>query len=237
MSCKNLASAKDGISLLLVSMLQKNSLITGASFVGYEEKASLLEPQDHHYVQEHWAALETRVIHVYTKLLPNLGSTSSQRGESYHPVVRETTNGQISVEESVKRIVKKVKSILVTLERSEDKALTKYPRLLQIDNWAFTLLKCRIAFYAAEMIEEEWNVMKREIEKSADHIIKGSLPCECHILRRFGLPCKHYLQRSFFSGEAIPRSLIHPRYWLRGPTIHPRDWKPYWHENDIQHPP
>jgi len=95
---------------------------------------SLLEPQDHHYIKEHWAALETRVIYVYTKLLANLGSTSSQRGESYHPVVRETTNGQISVEESVKRIVKKVKSILVTLERSEDKALTKYPRLLQIDN-------------------------------------------------------------------------------------------------------
>ena len=123
------------------------------------------------------------------------------------------------------------------LERGESKALVKYPCLLQIDDWAFSLLKCRIAFYAAEKIEEEWNKMKHEIKISVDHVVNGRLPCECHILRRFGLPCKHYLQRSYFSGEAIPRSLIHPRYWLRGPTIHPQEWKPFWHENDIQQPP
>jgi hypothetical protein len=49
-------------------------------------------------------------------------------------VIRKITNSRISVEESVKRIVKKVKSVLITLEHSEDKALTKYPRLLQIDH-------------------------------------------------------------------------------------------------------
>jgi hypothetical protein len=97
-------------------------------------------------------------------------------------VIRETTNGRISVEESAKRIIMKVKSVLVTLEHSEDKALTKYPRLLQINYWAFSLLKCRITFYAAEMIEEEWNGMKREIKRSVDHTVKGTLPYKCYIL-------------------------------------------------------
>jgi hypothetical protein len=128
--------------------------------------------------------------------------------------------------------VKNVKTILIELERGESKALVKYPRLLQIDNWAFSLLRCRITFYAAEKIEEEWNLMKLEVENSLDNVVKGSLPCQCYILLRFGLPCRHYLQRSFISGEAIPRSLVHPRYWLRGPTIHPRDWKPFWQDNN-----
>jgi MULE transposase domain len=198
---------------------------------------SLLQPRDHHYIEDHWGALETRLIHCYTKLLPNLGSTSSQRGECYHPIIKKTLNGKISVEESAKRIMKNVKTILVELERSENLAMTKYPRLLQVDNWAFSLLKCRITFYAAEKIEEEWNAMKHEIEASEDHSINGVLPCQCYILLRFGLPCRHYLQRSLFSGEAIPRSLVHPRYWLRGPIIHPQAWRPFWHEKDIQHPP
>jgi hypothetical protein len=220
-----------GVAWDYVKSMNKEELEENRTYL-----VSLLQARDHHYIDEYWRNLELRFIHGHTKLLANLGSTSSQRSESYHVVIRETTNGRISVEESVKRIVKKVKSVLITLEHSEDKALTKYPRLLQIDHWAFSLLKCRITFYAAEMIEEEWNGMKREIERSVDHTIEGTLPCQCHILLRFGLPCRHYLQRSFFSGEALPRSLVHPRYWLRGPVIHPQEWRPFWQEKDLQYP-
>jgi hypothetical protein len=31
---------------------------------------------------------------------------------------------------------------------------------------------------------------------------------------------------AFESSDPIPRSLIHPRYWLNGPIVHMKDWQP-----------
>ena len=45
------------------------------------------------------------MIYHFTKRYANLGSTASQRGESYHPVVREITSG-LSFEDSGKRLVR-----------------------------------------------------------------------------------------------------------------------------------
>ena len=50
---------------------------------------SLLQARDHYYINEHWRNLEPRFIHGLTKLLANLGSTASQRSESYRDVIRE----------------------------------------------------------------------------------------------------------------------------------------------------
>lgn len=49
----------------------------------------------------------------------NLGSTASQRGESYHPVVRKITNGQLSFEDSGKRLAVTVLPILKDLTAHE----------------------------------------------------------------------------------------------------------------------
>lgn len=57
-----------------------------------------LRPEDRHYITDTWKPKEERVVWCYTKFYPNLGSTSSQRGESYHPVTREITNGQLTIE-------------------------------------------------------------------------------------------------------------------------------------------
>jgi hypothetical protein len=114
-----------GVAWDYVKSMNKEELEENRTYL-----VSLLQARDHHYINEYWRNLEPRFIHGHTKLLANLGSTSSQRSESYHVVIREITNGRISVKESVKRIVKKVKSMLITLEYSEDKALTKYPHLL-----------------------------------------------------------------------------------------------------------
>ena len=51
-------------------------------------------------------------------------------------------------------------------------------------------------------------------------------PCRCELLLRFGLPCKHYLERIYHTGQPIPRRLVHLRYWLQGPAIRSTDWQP-----------
>jgi hypothetical protein len=45
-------------------------------------------------------------------------------------MIYKIINSRISVKELVKRIIKKVKSVLITLKHSEDKVLMKYPCLL-----------------------------------------------------------------------------------------------------------
>src|SRR5271155_149362 len=47
-------------------------------------------------------------------------------------------------------------------------------------------------------------------------------PCDCEILYRYSLPCKHYLYRVAQTGLPIPRSLLRPRWWLGGPGSTPR---------------
>ena len=52
------------------------------------------------YVLETWQPKKQRVVYCYTHLNMNLGCTSSSRSESYHPVLRMMTNGQLSLDQS-----------------------------------------------------------------------------------------------------------------------------------------
>jgi hypothetical protein len=52
-------------------------------------------------------------------------------------------------------------------------------------------------------------------------------PCECELLYRFGLPCKHHLLRAARTGEPPPRTLLHPWWWLHGPPVQQLHWEPF----------
>jgi hypothetical protein len=52
--------------------------------------------------------------------------------------------------------------------------------------------------------------------------------CGCELLYRFGLPYKHHLLQAAQTGQALPRTLLHPRWWL-----HDLDWKPYGQEQAV----
>ena len=113
---------------------------------------SLLRPQDRHYINVHWRGLEEQVIYYYTAVYANLGSTASQRGESYHPVIREITNGQLSFEDSGRRLASKILSILKDLATFEYASLRSYDRRSQLDFAAFQHLACTISNYALKKI-------------------------------------------------------------------------------------
>ena len=88
-----------------------------------------LRPYDRWYIYTEWERQEERFVWFYTKSYPNLGSTVSQRGKSYHPVIREITNGQLSFEESGKRLTRKILSILKELAIDEANSLRSYTRV------------------------------------------------------------------------------------------------------------
>ena len=87
-----------------------------------------LQPAEKKYIRETWLLKEERVVYYYTDKYMNLGCTSSSRSESYHPVLRVMTNGQLSLEQSAKRLANTVISILKTLDLDEDSSKRDRPR-------------------------------------------------------------------------------------------------------------
>jgi hypothetical protein len=98
---------------------------------------NLLRPEDRHYIRVHWQKQEEAVIYYYIKQYPNLGSTASQRGESYHLVVCKITNGQLSFKESGKRLTATIMSLLKDLSIFKYELMRSYDRRVQIDFSAF----------------------------------------------------------------------------------------------------
>jgi hypothetical protein len=68
------------------------------------------------------------VVYYYIKQYLNLGSTASQWGESYYPVVRKIINGQLSFEESGKRLVAIIVSLLKDLSIFKYDLMRSYNR-------------------------------------------------------------------------------------------------------------
>ena len=128
------------------------------------------------------------------------------------------TNGQLSLKAAIKRLISKILSVLKEIEIDEERSLRGYPRLLQAASRAFANIKCTITIHAAQMIEPRWKELLQAL--IANESIEDS-PRRYQVLLGFGLPCKHVLKQAFDTGEPIPRSLIHPRYWLQGRCLSP----------------
>jgi hypothetical protein len=111
-----------GLAKLSWDYIQSNTF--EALETNRESLLAALQPKDRTYIRETWQPKESRVVYAYTRLYPNLGCTSSQRGESYHVVIKQVTNGQLSLEESCRRLVRRVLDILKELSMDEDKAQT-----------------------------------------------------------------------------------------------------------------
>ena len=60
------------------------------------------------YITNEWRPKEIKTMLFYTRKYRNLGALLSQMSESYHDVTRELTNGQLTLEESTKRLAKKI---------------------------------------------------------------------------------------------------------------------------------
>ena len=182
-----------------------------------------LKPAEQRYITETWLPKEDRVVYYYTNTYMNLGCTSSSRSESYHPVIRAMVHGQLSLEQSVKRLVATVLSIFKTLDSDEDTSQRDRPHRLQRDRAAFRFLFDEISLFALNKLVNEWEMAK---QIAADQENLNSELCRCELLLRWYLPCKHHLLSVARSGQPIPKSLIHPRWWIKGPIIRFSDWKP-----------
>ena len=122
-------------------------------------------------------------------------------------VIKQVTNGQLSLEESCRRLVCRVLDILKELVIDKDRAQADTAILL--DKHAFRHLVGSVGLNALKRIDPKWQFITQAVAIANRPLDLG--PCEYELLYRFGLPCKHHLLRAAQSGEALPRTLLHPR--------------------------
>jgi hypothetical protein len=192
----------------------------------YHRKAltdAILRPQ---YINETWFDKEERIIWFYTRKLPNLGHTSSQRSESYHVVISQALNGQLPLEIAVTRLCQHLKSIRKDIAILEEESKRRYPRITE--GSTFIDLRFKITHFALEKVGHEWAILSSLMSQLSPNL--G--PCECEILLRFRLPCRHYLERAWMTNIPLSRSLIHPRWWIKGPEITFQSWEPIYSINE-----
>ena len=184
---------------------------------------SKLKDSEIEYLKSYWGPRETRFLRIYTRTYPNLGAHSNQRSESIHPVTTQILNKNLSMEEATKRLGETIKAKFRELAEAEAIAGSKLPRL--IDLQAFKWLANTVTYQAIDRVAPEWEATKKGCQ---DGSLQALLePCtHCELLVRYGLPCRHHLRQVCLDGAPIPRSLLHPRWWIHGEPIKINNWIP-----------
>jgi MULE transposase domain len=198
-----------------------------------ENRASLMasvKASEQNYIAEHWCPRERQFVYFFTRKDPNLGCNSTQRAESTHPVTTTLLNHQLTLQEASTRLAKGIRMLLRDLDEEESKSYG--PALRTLDLRAFSSLIGQVTEYAMNRIADDWEACKQAVN-AGTHEELALEDCDCELLLRFSLPCKHHLLRACVAGTPIPRSLFHPRWWLNGPIISKTftPWKPHYHDS------
>ena len=73
----------------------------------------------------------------------------------------------------------------------------------------------KISRITLQKIQKEWAELTEIMAAGKDL----STECECEILYRFGIACRHHLLRAFLKEIPLLKTLLHLRWWLGGGPI------------------
>lgn len=180
-----------------------------------------LQAPEQQYILDYYRPKEERFVACYTHYSKNLGQNATQRVESYHRVLKDVTHSKFSLQESAKALCGKLNDIYTQLATAEDQAAIN--RLTALDMNFFRLLVASVSIFAIKETQKEWLAMIAKL-RAGEQLEED---CHCVILSRYSLPCCHYLRPLYDAGTPIPRSFLHPRWWLKGPPIYERNWVPF----------
>jgi len=176
-----------------------------------ENKAKLyaqLNSDEIAYIERYWVPKESQFLRLHTSKYANLGCYSSQRAESFHPVLKALLNQQLSLEEATRRLGSTILSVIKKQAIAESQEGKNLPRTL--DSKAFAYLVDHITKFAISKISAEWEATKVAVVDNS--LLPIFITCtECELMLRYSLPCRHHLAQACLTGQPIPKSLIHPR--------------------------
>ena len=189
----------------------------------------LLEPSEQEYLTS-WRQKEQCFVNYFTKWYPKLSTYSTQRGESFHRIIKDSLHPAISLPEACKRITKSIDTVLEDAYKAENNSRRGQGRVL--DRSAFKLMIGQVTHKAIELMSIELAALTAmrsndEGEKEFKALASIDPPdCEldCTLPIQFGLPCRCFMSRGIDQGLALPLSLIHPRWLIDGRARLAVDW-------------
>jgi len=107
------------------------------------------------------------------------------------------------------------------IETIEDKS--KIQHRIGLDSYFFGLLTGKVTLLAIDLVKDEWKKLSSLLE-TTEGIDLGI--CNCQLRFQYSLPCWHDLLPLYQAGQAIPRSMLHPRWWIDGPILTASKWTP-----------
>jgi len=188
-----------------------------------------LEPSEQDYMVS-WRRKEESFVTCFIKWYPNLSTYSTQRGESFHRIVKDSLHPAISLPEACKRITNSIKSVLEDAYKAENDSRRGQGRVL--DRSAFRLMIGQVTHRAIELMSIELALLmamrSNEEDKEAFTTLASADPpvCQfnCTLPIQFGLLCRCWMASGINQGLAIPLSLIHPRWLIDGGPRLAIDW-------------
>jgi hypothetical protein len=112
-----------------------------------------LHNKEAEYIQSYYQPKEQQFCRAYTQALPNLGVYTTQRGESYHVVVKAHLTVNTPISQAVQTIVEQTKELGRRYDAEINRQRRTTPRIL--DNTAFSTVKKKLTHYALELVIPE----------------------------------------------------------------------------------
>src|SRR2546423_7718833 len=123
-------------------------------------------------------------------MAPNLGCNNTQRAESTHPVTTTLLNHQLSLAEAIKRLNRGITTLLQDLDVLESESYRVLSR--NLDLHTYSAVSGQITKFAIEKIAGDWEACKQAVSTGTTEDITNK-QCNCELLLRFSLFCKHHL--------------------------------------------
>ena len=158
-----------------------------------------IDEQD--FIRKHWLPKEDKFVTLYTSKDANLGCNSTQRAESTHPVTTTLLNHQLSLAEATRRLAKSIRLLLEDLAELESKSYG--PSIATLDLQPFRPVIGQVTQYALKMVSGDWEEYKQAVGSGTANLIAAE-ECDCELLLRYSLPCKHYLLYTYKTSLPIP---------------------------------
>lgn len=180
---------------------------------------ALLEPCEIQYYHENWdLEKERRVLEAYTSQYQNLGlrSTSLNKGQNF---VRKTfIDHKMNLEQATKELIRSI----VDQDRHDEvrnaESRTKRYQPATAGMQGLHELQSVITRTAIDLLKPEMHAAQSLYANGILNTLIGDMNTPCRNLCRnptsFGLPCRHTLQILVSENKSVPRTLIHPRWFI-----------------------
>ena len=177
-----------------------------------------------------WRRKEESFVTCFTQRYANLSTYSTQRGESFHRIIKDSLHPAISLPEACKRITNSINTVLEDVHKAENDSRRSRGRVL--DRSAFRLMIGQVTHRAIELMSTELALLvtmrsNKEGNKVFETLALTNPPVcqlECTLPIQFGLPCRCWMASGINQGLALPLSLIHPRWLIDGRPRLAVDW-------------